>query len=88
MLARSVSDTVGDKVGQRYLIAMLQFAATTFAEVLTNRLDKMRAALNDASCRHEVSGRSTSDMKARRGDAITLGSDADYLFSIVHKKSS
>ena len=85
----SVEDTATDVLGQRRLVAMLQLAAATLAEMAAGWLRVVRPVLKCAIGQYRVTRRGQRHVASGCGDAVSLGGDAnDRLSDFTHERAS
>jgi hypothetical protein len=73
-----------DIARKRSLVAMLQLAATAFAEVAARRGHVVRPMVQAAIWQDGISGCRHGHVAASGGDPIAFGSQANDFFSLVH----
>ncbi len=86
--ARGIDHPVGDELGQRRIVRVLQLAPAAMREMAARRGLMMRAGGDPAALVHPVARHCACDMAAGGGDAVTLGGEADNGFGRGHEAAA
>jgi hypothetical protein len=88
LLLSRMDHAVADEIGQRLFVEVLKLAPAASPEMAARWRGMVGARQNIAVGVKRVAGRRERHMSPRRGDAITLGGDADDRFRFVHKAAA